>query len=131
MPDGNLVESVDPVGHVTTTTYDAQGWVSEQTDAAGDPISTTRYDTDAAGRTIQTTVYDADGNVVSITEPDGIVTTTTYDSDGIVTERVASESGQTLSSVTQTYDSDGESLLSSTDTAARRPPTCTTRTTIC
>ncbi len=47
-----MTESIDPLGHVTTTLYDAEGEVTETIDALG--------------RTI-TSLYDADGRLISET----------------------------------------------------------------
>ena len=46
---GNLIKSVDPLGNVSTATYDANGRKTSTTDANG---NTTRFETNAQGQVL-------------------------------------------------------------------------------
>ena len=78
---GNVVQTVDPVGHTTTYAYDSTG--DRSTTAAG---NTTTYSYDALDRaTAQTSnpssyTYDADGNDTRTVG--GVTTPSTYDQAG-------------------------------------------------
>lgn len=133
-PDGTIATSVSEKGHAeganpadftSTYGYNAQGYLSSITDANG-AVST--IETDSLGRAIRTVnakgneagnnpndydsllTYDAMGNVLTVTDELGNVTTATYDAMGnILTSTNAL--GQTTS---MTYDNVGN-LLSSTN----------------
>lgn len=82
---GNLEATIDPLGRITSNTYDALGrlWTTTSPDPDGlqgplsAPMSTFRYDvvgnllstTDQLGR-ITTSTYDSRNRVLSITQPD-------------------------------------------------------------
>lgn len=133
-PDGTIATSVsekgnaegaNPAAFTSTYGYNAQGYLSNITDANG-AVST--IETDSLGRAIRTVnakgneagnnpndydsllTYDAMGNVLTVTDELGNVTTATYDAMGnILTSTNAL--GQTTS---MTYDNVGN-LLSSTN----------------
>jgi RHS repeat-associated protein len=108
--DGEVTESVDPMGRITTTLYDADGEVTESVDPMG-RANRTYYDADGEvtetidpmGNTT-TTLYDADGEVTEVVDPMGRATTTLYDADGEVTEVIDPLGNRT----TTLYDADGE-----------------------
>jgi len=78
---GRVLTATDPDAHTTTTTY--------YTD--NDPDLGKRGNvatiTNAAGHATQITAYDANGRPLSITDPNGLVTTLTYHPRGWLTSR--------------------------------------------
>ena len=90
----------DPMGYKTTYKYDGKGQLTDVTapTVTGTAAQTTHYD------------YDANGNVIRITDAQGLVTVYQYDGNGNrVYERDAA--GNT---VTRTYDSTSNNLLNVT-----------------
>jgi RHS repeat-associated protein len=99
---GDVTSVTDPDGHVTTYTYDAYGDLgsaSKQPTATVTDTTDYAYDADGerscvaspnavaagiacpqAGTAV--TTYDADGEVTSVTDPDGHVTSYAYDANG-------------------------------------------------
>jgi YD repeat-containing protein len=69
-PDGN-VPNANSANFTTVTAYNADGLTSSSTDAGGQGATVTPRVTSYG--------YDADGNQVSVTDPRGYATTTTYD----------------------------------------------------
>jgi len=129
--DGEVTEQIDPLGHTTTTVYDADGETIEVTnaameitryyyDGAGNLTNTTypngnvtTYDYDGLNRQtsamdevgkLTTTTYDGEGNITSVT--DGNIHTTTYDYDG--DNRVTEVIDPLGKITTYQYDEDGE-----------------------
>ena len=76
-PDGNVIESVDPMGNATQFIYDGAGRKTEEIDANPE-------DGSASGPTTFYT-YDDDGNVLTVKDPNGNVTTSAYDAIGRLT----------------------------------------------
>lgn len=83
--DGRVLTTTDPLGHTTTTAYDANGNVSSVTDANNHQTSYT-YDnndertvTTRPDLTTLTDAYDADGNRTSYTDGNNHTTSYTYD----------------------------------------------------
>jgi RHS repeat-associated protein len=107
-----MTSETDPLGHASTTTFDARNRPVKETDAAGN-ITTTSYD--AAGR--PTTVidplqnktlsqYDARGQLLSTIDPAGGVTKYAYDADGQLLSTT-----DPLGNITQfAYDSRGRQV---------------------
>ena len=58
-----MTETIDPLGAVTTFTYDALGQVISETDPVGRPT---------------TFSYDAEGDLISVMDPTGGLTTYAY-----------------------------------------------------
>ncbi len=85
---GNLVETIDPLGHSTLEAYNALGQKLSSTDANGN-TTTYAYNTDgelasetqANGTTLSYT-YDSNGNKASSTDGNGKTTTYVYDARG-------------------------------------------------
>jgi YD repeat-containing protein len=75
--DGNVTSMTDPLGNVTEYVYDGADRETEEIDAQV-------YDSLTASNVNPTTVtsYDGDGNVLTVTDPNGNVTTYTYDAAG-------------------------------------------------
>ena len=94
-PYGNLVETIDPLGHVTSENSNSLGQKLSSTDANG---NTTSY------------AYDNNGRLVTETMANGATTTTTYDANGNKSTSTDANGNTTLYS----YDTRGE-LLSETD----------------
>ena len=87
--DGNLTSVTDPLGNVTTYTYNDRNELIGMTDADG-------------GHT--TYGYDASGNLISVTDPRDGEATYAYDADNRETGMTDADGGRT----TYVYDSDGE-----------------------
>jgi RHS repeat-associated protein len=137
---GEVTESKDPDGNVTTYAYDADGRQVSQTLPSYTPpggsapvsgTSTTTYNTlgqvtaqtDPLGNTTHYT-YDQLGDRTGQTDPGGGVTTTAYDADG----EVLSVTGPTGAQSTGTYDFLGRQLTS-TDVERHPSPASYTTTT--
>jgi RHS repeat-associated protein len=82
-------------------------------DSAGEPVSTTTPATGAApGGALITATYDAAGNVLTRTDPDGVITTYTYTPAG--QPAAESYSGSAAAPVSYTYDANG-AVIAMTD----------------
>lgn len=119
---GDLTRLTDPLGHVTTCTYNPEGWMTSRVAPAGNVAGansadyTTTYQYNAYGKPTTVTdqlghrtrtSYDADGNVVSSTDATGHETDYTWTLDGqlaTVTKGAGTQAARTL---TYTYDPDG------------------------
>lgn len=97
-----LTTVTNPVGGVTTTTYDDSGRVSSQTDPVGQ-ITTFSYSTDGSNGTVVTT----------ITDPNGSVTNETY-SLGLLVSVVHAVGTPLEATTSHVYDASAN-LLSTTD----------------
>ncbi len=121
---GDVAETQDPDGNVTTYAYDADGRQVSETrppytppgaSSAINGTSTTQYNslgevtaqTDPDGNTTQYS-YDQLGDQTGQTDPDGGVTTTAYDADG----EQLSQTGPTGAQTTATYDYLGRQVTS-------------------
>jgi RHS repeat-associated protein len=135
---GEVAETKDPDGNVTTHVYDADGRQVSTTlpsytqpggSSAINGTSTTTYNTlgqvtaaqDPDGNTTHYT-YDQLGHRTGQTDPDGGVTTTAYDADG----ESLSVTGPTGAQTTATYDYLGRQV---TGTAVERYPSSASYTT--
>ena len=82
---GDIYQTVDPLGHVTTyTSYDGAGRVTGMIDANGVTTSFTYtprgwLKTRTIGGAVTTFDYDGVGNVIGVTDPDNIKVSYTYD----------------------------------------------------
>jgi YD repeat-containing protein len=94
---GRVLTATDPDSHTTTTTYYAD------TDADLGKRGNVQTTTNAAGHITRITSYDANGRPLSITDPNGLVTTLTYHPRGWLTSR---QVGSELTSYT--YDGVGQ-----------------------
>jgi RHS repeat-associated protein len=119
----------DPLGHVTTLTYDDNGNLESQTDPLGHEQSWT-YDasnnlltsTDGNGHTT-TLTYNAMDQITSVTSASGGEATYSYDSAGDLASSVdprGNVSGATASSFTSTYAYSAGLLASVTNPAGDR-----------
>jgi RHS repeat-associated protein len=90
---GQISQTTDPNGVVTTYAYNAMNQETGTTSAAG---------TDLAG--VTTNVYDAAGNEISTTDPADETTTTTYDA----MDRVSTVEDADLGITTYAYTEDGQ-----------------------
>ena len=77
---GNVVREEDPVGGITTRTFDSEDRLLTETMIVGledaDPGNSEANDLTTSN------TYDADGNLLSSTDPRGLVTRTTYNEHG-------------------------------------------------
>lgn len=104
----NRTSQTDPNGNITQYAYDADGNMTSITDPLGN-VTTYTYNalgeitsmTDPLGN-IAVYVYDDYGNLLSITDPSGNVTQYTYDERGNVLT-VTNPAGQTTSSIYDQY----------------------------
>ena len=131
---GAIGQVTDPMGGVTTYSYDQNDDTSQVTDPDGH-VMTATYDSNGnlltqivdpggSGHLALTTTYtyDADNNVLSKTDPDGIVTQYTYDSPaaGNLVKEVENYdvdgpvNSSTNITTSYTYNSSGE-MLTQTD----------------
>ncbi|MHB8662784.1 MAG: RHS repeat-associated core domain-containing protein [Acidimicrobiales bacterium] len=117
---GDLLSVTDPLGHTSSSTYDADRNAITTTDANG-LTTRTGYDTNNRPASVTRpdgsvlrTAYDADGNVVS--QMDGLGHTTTYSYDPL--GPLASRTDPLQRSTTYTHDGAGD-LLSMTDPLGR------------
>lgn len=94
---GRVLTATDPDNHPTTTTYYADN------DADLGKRGNVATITNAAGHVTQITAYDPNGRPLSITDPNGLVTTLTYHPRGWLTSR---QLGAELTSYT--YDGVGQ-----------------------
>jgi RHS repeat-associated protein len=82
---GNLTVTTDPLGHTTSTTYDADQNVATTTDASANvtsyayDLADERTSVTAPNGTVTQTVYNADGTVASTTDALGASTSYAYD----------------------------------------------------
>ncbi|MCE9567336.1 MAG: hypothetical protein K8U57_35490 [Planctomycetes bacterium] len=107
--DGNVTESVDGLGNVTTDTYDGNRLMSTvTTDIDDNVIDSTSY------------TYDLNGNVTTITDGDNNVTTYAYQGNELISTVVRANgtggpgTGAIVSSSGATYDKNGN-VTTSTD----------------
>jgi RHS repeat-associated protein len=114
-PDGNELESADGSGVTTSSAYDADGEVcwSEVAAVSGPSCASPP----ASGTDTTSYTYDADGNELTVTDPSGDVTTTTYDKDNRVcwseplsVSSPTCGSPPTTETTTDYYDADGNTL---------------------
>jgi RHS repeat-associated protein len=106
---GNIVESIDKLGHSTTFTFDEMGRLTETHYPDGTTESST-YDAegrrltskDRAGRTTSY-AYDLAGRLLTTTYPDTAVVTNAYDDAG----RVIAKTDARNNTTTYTYDAAG------------------------
>jgi RHS repeat-associated protein len=97
---GNRTSSIDPLGHFTNYTYDANGNVLQK-----------QIQRDSANNTQNWSyTYNSFNEVLTATDPLGNVTTNTYDAKGnMLTATTPSPGGHTSGSTTSlTYDTKGE-----------------------
>lgn len=144
----------DPNGHVTTNTYDADGNELTTTDALGNsssfsyngfnevtsestPLGHTKtysYDadgnllstSDALGGTTTLTYGDSThpGDITSIADPDGRVTSLTYDAQGDEASVSVSPTSGVNDTTEYAYDSDGERTCTASADAVAKSITC-------
>lgn len=111
---GEVTQSKDPAGNVTTTARDGLGRATDGTlpdytpPGSSTPITATTH-----------TDYDHAGNALKVTDPLKRVTVNTYDPYGNVLTTTLPQVGDTPSVVANTYDRAGE-LLSTTDPSGAR-----------
>jgi len=140
---GDVQSVTDPLGHVTSYSYDADRDRTSETDPNGNTTAyvydldgeqvevdradgtvlatgynadgTIAYDHDGKGNSIETYGYDALGKVISISDALGNVTTYTYDPDGNRLTMVAAGGSCQASPATgcTTYTYDADSQLTS------------------
>jgi YD repeat-containing protein len=91
---GNRTQITDPLGTITTNSYDALNRLATTTDPAG----TTQYG------------YDGIDQLTSVTDPRNLVTSYTIDGLGNTAQQISPDTGNT----SNTYDDDGN-LLTRTD----------------
>jgi RHS repeat-associated protein len=129
---GDRSRSVDPLGHTTTSTYDAAGDLASSTDPDGNKsqqgwdisrgwlTSTVAASGTAAGTTTACTppangcttyAHDLYGNVTATTDPLGHITKATYDADGNKASATDADGNTT------TYHHDAADQLTSTTQA--------------
>lgn len=118
-PAGDLLTTTDPLGNETSYTYNGLDEVLTRTTPLGE-VSPKTYDvegnvltsTDAVGNTTIYAYGDTThpGDITSITDPDGRVTSFTYDADGDVASKSVEPTSGTLDTTTFTVDSDGEQV---------------------
>jgi RHS repeat-associated protein len=108
--NGNKIYTVDPNGNRNDTTYDAD---NRPIEIEGPAIADAEHG-GAMTRPTTTTAYDHDGNVISVTDPRGIVTATSYDSLNrarFVTQNATAASGSADQLVTEArYDANGNKV---------------------
>jgi len=116
----NRTSQTDPSGNTTTYTYDAAGNMTSVTDALN---NTTTYTYNSFGEITSMTdplsnvtnyAYDANGNLLTITDPSGDVTRYTYDAIGNVWT-MTNAAGQTTTYLYDQYNN----LLSVTDPSGK------------
>jgi RHS repeat-associated protein len=97
--NGNLLSTIDSLGHTTSYTYDSSNNVTSVTQQldGGTPV-------------VSSDTYNSFGEVLTATDPLGNVTTNTYDANGnLLSVALPSPDGSTAPSVTNfTYDQYGE-----------------------
>ncbi|HUN33682.1 MAG TPA: LamG-like jellyroll fold domain-containing protein [Trebonia sp.] len=98
---GDVAETDDADGNITTYGYDADGRQTLETDPSYTQPSTGDVITPQSSQ-----VYNSLGEVTSATDPDGNKTTSTYDQLGDLTSQQAPDGGVT----NYTYDLDGDQL---------------------
>lgn len=93
---GNLIKTVDPLGHTVTYTYNATNDLTSVTDSGG---------LDGASRT---TTYDHDsrGNLIAVHFPDNTKVTMTYDSKG----QLITSTDARANTSTNEYDAQGNTI---------------------
>jgi RHS repeat-associated protein len=110
---GNLIQTVAPLSRTSSSTYDANGNKTSDTDARG---NTTSYQYDALNRLVTTTypdkttstrTYDFRNNVVTETDQGGNVTLHAYDLAGRQTSVTRGYGSSNPSTTSYTYDAAG------------------------
>ena len=117
--NGNLLATEDAVGNWTTNTYDNKNrlcWTLTSSTEASNPCASP-----PSGVTAKT--YDHNGNVLTVTDPDGHVTTNAYDGDNqecwtyLGTSSNSCSSAPTAST-SYTYDPNGNPLTTTAPSSA-------------
>lgn len=117
---GNITQSTDNAGNVTTYTYDTDGNRLTSTDAKGRTI---RYAYDDLGNMTRTTypdgttesfAYDANGNTTTATDRNGLVCTMEYDPLDRLTQKTYADG----TSVSYAYDKAGNLIKETTSAGA-------------
>lgn len=133
---GNQLTATDPLTHTTTTTYngfnepltitDPTGVVTTNTyDSSGNLLTTSTPLLDSLGATVatRTTTYAYDGtyvgDVMSLTDPDGNVTSYTYDSYGDLTSETLPATPENSAGNKTTYGYDTNTGLRTSVTSPR------------
>ncbi len=75
------IKTISPDG-IKTFDYNANGQITQVDGARTDVADLTNYSYDALGHITRITQYDAAGHPLSITDPNGLITTLSYDSRG-------------------------------------------------
>jgi RHS repeat-associated protein len=124
--DGNLLTTTDPAGHTSSFTYNGFDELTSKTTPLGETTSFA-YDgrgnllavTDPLGNTTSLAYADSahPGDLTSTTDPDGRVTTLAYDGFGNLASRSASPHPGTTFTTRMMYDADGERTCQVTATA--------------
>jgi RHS repeat-associated protein len=149
-----LLSSTDPLGHVTSNTYDAAGNALTATDAMG-AVTTYTYNslnevldtTSPLGRTTHRT-YDTRGNLLTVvdplgntttnhyddashpgdltstSDPDGRVTTFTYDAAGDQVSATVAPSSGLSDTTRSVFDADGEKVCEASPDATSAGVSC-------
>jgi RHS repeat-associated protein len=98
---GNAVQIIDPLGRVTTSTYNAWGLLNSTVEP-----STTAQPA-AADRTWAVTVFSKAGDALTETRPGGVTVTRAFDLLGRMTSEAGTGTGLTAASRTFDYDLGG------------------------
>jgi RHS repeat-associated protein len=105
--DGDRTSATDPLGDQSTSAYNAVGWVTSTVSPKGNVSGCTcasQYTTSLSYTDPQTGALDGFGDVRTITDPLGHVTTRSYDAD----RNLASETDANGHATLYTYDLDNE-----------------------
>ncbi|GDY33450.1 hypothetical protein GTS_50830 [Gandjariella thermophila] len=111
---GDRTSTSDPVGNITSYTYDADGELLGTSAPAYTPPGSSTAITPTATQT-----FDSLGRVASTTDPNGNTTTNTYDQLDRLAQKTLPAVGGTSSTWHYTYDLDGEQLTATDPTGAQ------------
>ncbi|MFC1431561.1 IPT/TIG domain-containing protein [Streptacidiphilus sp. N1-3] len=129
--DGNLTSRTAPLGDTSSYTYDPLGDLTSATSPLGE---TTGYGYDAVGN--RTSVSDPDGGsttytyggqageVTGVTDPDGRTESLVYDSDGDVVATTLSPTAGRTDTARAVYDADGEKVCAASPVATAAGTAC-------